>query len=54
MSLGLRLRIIGRPGRIGALERFLDYVKTKPDIWSRCAQALPCILRKLFRYQHRD
>lgn len=25
MSLGVHLRIIGRPGRIGALEKFLDY-----------------------------
>lgn len=33
MSLGLHLRIIGRPGRIGALEKFLDYVANKPDVW---------------------
>jgi allantoinase len=33
MSLGLHLRIIGRPGRIGALERFLGHVRTRPDTW---------------------
>ncbi len=33
MSLGLHLRIIGRPGRIGAFERFLQHVTTKPDVW---------------------
>ena len=33
MSLGLHLRIIGRPGRIGALDRFMNYVKSKPDVW---------------------
>ncbi len=33
MSLGLHLRIIGRPGRIGALERFLAHVDSKPDVW---------------------
>jgi len=33
MSLGLHLRIIGRPGRIGALRDFLAYVKTYDDIW---------------------
>ena len=27
MSLGVHLRIIGRPGRIGALERFLQHVQ---------------------------
>lgn len=33
MSLGVHLRIIGRPGRIGYLEKFLDHVATKPDVW---------------------
>jgi peptidoglycan/xylan/chitin deacetylase (PgdA/CDA1 family) len=33
MSLGLHLRIIGRPGRIWALEEFLKHVTSKPDIW---------------------
>ncbi len=33
MSLGLHLRIIGRPGRIGALDRFMSYVCGRPDVW---------------------
>ena len=33
MSLGLHLRIIGRPGRIGALRDFLAYVKSKDNLW---------------------
>lgn len=33
MSLGLHLRIIGRPGRIWALEEFFRYVKSKPGVW---------------------
>ena len=33
MSLGLHLRIIGRPGRIGAFEKFLEYIKLKKDVW---------------------
>jgi peptidoglycan/xylan/chitin deacetylase (PgdA/CDA1 family) len=33
MSLGLHLRIIGRPGRIWALREFLDYVKDRDDVW---------------------
>jgi hypothetical protein len=33
MSLGVHLRIIGRPGRIWALERFLEHVATHDDIW---------------------
>ena len=38
MSLGLHLRIIGRPGRIAALEKFICYVESKKDVW--CATRL--------------
>ena len=38
MSLGLHLRIIGRPGRIGALYKFIAHVQSKPDVW--CASRL--------------
>ena len=34
MSLGLHLRIIGRPGRIGALQRVLDHVDGRKDVWA--------------------
>jgi peptidoglycan/xylan/chitin deacetylase (PgdA/CDA1 family) len=33
MSLGLHLRIIGRPGRIGAFERFLQHVARAQGVW---------------------
>lgn len=33
MSLGVHLRIIGRPGRIGYFERFLDHVLRHDDVW---------------------
>lgn len=33
MSLGVHLRIIGRPGRIRVFERFLDHVQRKPNVW---------------------
>ncbi|ETW95094.1 MAG: allantoinase [Candidatus Entotheonella factor] len=33
MSLGVHLRIIGRPGRIRVLERFLTHAQSKPDVW---------------------
>lgn len=33
MSLGLHLRIIGRPGRIGALDEVLDYVTSHDEVW---------------------
>jgi len=33
MSLGLHLRIIGRPGRIGAFKAFVDYAKNHSGVW---------------------
>ena len=33
MSVGLHCRIAGRPGRIAALARFMDYVKSHDEIW---------------------
>jgi peptidoglycan/xylan/chitin deacetylase (PgdA/CDA1 family) len=33
LSVGLHARLIGRPGRIAALERFLDYVQGHQHVW---------------------
>ena len=33
MSIGLHCRLIGRPGRIQSLKKFLDYVLKFKDIW---------------------
>jgi allantoinase len=33
LSVGLHARLIGRPGRTAALARFLDYVRSKDDVW---------------------
>ncbi len=33
MSIGLHCRLIGRPGRVMALRRFVEYIKGFPDIW---------------------
>lgn len=33
MSLGVHLRIIGRPGRIRALDRFIQHVLNRPGLW---------------------
>jgi len=40
MSLGLHLRIIGRPGRIAALDRFLAYVGQQSDVWVTTRRAI--------------
>lgn len=33
MSVGLHCRLVGRPGRIAALARFLDYALQHEDVW---------------------
>jgi allantoinase len=33
LSIGLHARIVGRPGRVAALERFLDYVLSHDRVW---------------------
>ena len=33
LSVGLHCRLVGRPGRAAALERFLDYVQSHDQVW---------------------
>jgi peptidoglycan/xylan/chitin deacetylase (PgdA/CDA1 family) len=33
LSIGLHCRVVGRPGRIAALVRFVDYVQQHPHVW---------------------
>jgi peptidoglycan/xylan/chitin deacetylase (PgdA/CDA1 family) len=33
MSVGLHCRISGRPGRIIALKKFLEYIEKSDDVW---------------------
>jgi allantoinase len=33
MSVGLHSRLVGRPGRIGGLAKFLDHVQKHRDVW---------------------
>ena len=40
MSLGLHLRIIGRPGRIGAFEDVLQHITARDDVWVTTREAV--------------
>jgi peptidoglycan/xylan/chitin deacetylase (PgdA/CDA1 family) len=40
MSLGVHLRIIGRPGRIGVFERFLARAAARPGVWITTRRAI--------------
>ncbi len=33
LSVGLHARVVGRPARMAALERFMDYILARPDVW---------------------
>ena len=33
MNVGLHCRIVGRPGRAGGLERFLDHIREREGVW---------------------
>jgi allantoinase len=33
MSIGLHCRLVGRPGRIASLARFLDYIRSHSNVW---------------------
>jgi allantoinase len=33
MSVGLHMRLVGRPGRFAALQRFFDHVQKHSDVW---------------------
>ena len=33
MNIGLHCRLVGRPGRMAALKRFIDYAKSHKDVW---------------------
>ncbi|MFT3906862.1 MAG: allantoinase PuuE [Steroidobacteraceae bacterium] len=33
MSIGLHARVVGRPGRSGALLRFIEYIQAQPQVW---------------------
>jgi OHCU decarboxylase len=33
MSIGLHCRLVGRPGRVAALKRFIEYAQNHSDVW---------------------
>ena len=33
MSVGMHCRILGKPGRLVGLQRFLDHVQRHADVW---------------------
>jgi peptidoglycan/xylan/chitin deacetylase (PgdA/CDA1 family) len=50
-TIAMHSRVIGKPGRLMALKRFMDYLKSKPDVWvcTRREMAEHCL--KTFPYK---
>lgn len=51
MTVGLHCRITGKPGRIGAIKRFLEYISTKPHVWVATRRDIALHFRKRFPYR---
>jgi peptidoglycan/xylan/chitin deacetylase (PgdA/CDA1 family) len=49
MTIGLHCRVIGKPARIGALERFLDHLKAK-GAWVTTREAIADHWMSLYPY----
>jgi OHCU decarboxylase len=53
MSIGLHCRLIGRPGRIGALARFIEHVKKHKKVWIATRGEIAAHWRKVHPYAPR-
>ena len=53
MSIGLHCRLIGRPGRIQSLRKFIDYVKSHDHIWFARRIDIANRWREAYPYQPR-
>ncbi len=55
LNVGLHCRLIGRPGRIMALRRFLDYIQSKPEVWGwHGGSTSPSIGWSITRFKRQD
>ncbi|EMC91200.1 carbohydrate esterase family 4 protein [Baudoinia panamericana UAMH 10762] len=51
MSIGLHARISGRPGRVGAVRKFVDYVSSKEGVWVATREEIARHWRREHTYQ---
>jgi peptidoglycan/xylan/chitin deacetylase (PgdA/CDA1 family) len=50
MTIGLHCRIIGRPGRFGALKQFVEYIASKEGVWVATRTDIARAFRDQFPY----
>ena len=54
MCIGLHLRVIGRPGRIGYLEKFIQHVQTHSQVWIATRKDMASYFRTMNPYDLND
>jgi peptidoglycan/xylan/chitin deacetylase (PgdA/CDA1 family) len=51
MSIGLHCRVMGKPGRLAALKKFVEYVAAKEDVWVATRTQIAEHFREKFPYK---
>ena len=51
MTVGLHCRIIGRPGRFGALKKFVEYIEGKEGVWVATRSEIAEAFKKEYPYK---
>ncbi|KUJ06857.1 chitin deacetylase 1 [Mollisia scopiformis] len=51
MTIGLHCRISGKPGRSTAVEKFVEYIASKEDVWVTTRKDIALHFREKFPYQ---
>ncbi|KAJ9136669.1 Glycoside hydrolase/deacetylase [Pleurostoma richardsiae] len=51
MTIGLHCRIIGRPGRIAALKKFMEYISQKEGVWVATRSEIADAFRGAYPYR---
>lgn len=51
MSIGLHCRLIGRPGRVQALKKFISYVQSHEDVWCATREQIAAHWHNTHPYQ---
>lgn len=51
MTIGLHCRISGKPGRFAAVENFVKYISSKPNVWVTTRKDIATHYHEKFPYR---
>lgn len=51
MCINMHNRLVGKPGRIIALKRFMEYIQNKPDVWVTTREKIAEHWREKYPYE---